>query len=42
MDPYGKQTRWVDIASGGPKDVEFALRTMSAGSIRISPMEGSR
>lgn len=25
MDPYGKQTRWIAMMSGGPKDVEFTL-----------------
>ncbi len=25
MDPFGKPTRWVDLSSGGPKDVEFTL-----------------
>ena len=25
MDPYGKNSRWIEISSGGPKDVEFSI-----------------
>ena len=26
MDPYGAKTRWVDIGSSGPKDVDYVAR----------------
>ncbi|WWC92646.1 uncharacterized protein L201_007605 [Kwoniella dendrophila CBS 6074] len=27
LDPYGSQTRWIDIGSGGPKNIKYTLKT---------------
>lgn len=27
MDPYGAKTRWIDIGSGGPRDIEWKAKT---------------
>lgn len=27
LDPYGAKTRWIDVGSGGPRDVEWVAKT---------------
>ncbi|GFZ44409.1 LOW QUALITY PROTEIN: hypothetical protein JCM24511_02131 [Saitozyma sp. JCM 24511] len=40
MDPYGVQTRWVDLGSSGPMDVQFSA-TCSHAWLRVSVQNGT-
>ncbi len=40
LDPYGTQTRWVGIGSGGPKDTTFKAYP-SEGWLQVTPDHGS-
>jgi hypothetical protein len=39
MDPYGAPTRWIDIASGGPKDTHWATVT-NVSWVKLSQSKG--
>ena len=39
MDPYGAQSRWIDIATGGPRDVTFTAKPQESW-IKVSADHG--
>lgn len=39
MDPYGAKTRWVDIGSSGPRDVDFTAKP-DVDWLKVSPSKG--
>lgn len=40
MDPYGQQTRWVDVSAGGPKNSTWRALS-SAKWLKVTPDHGS-